>query len=109
MKSCADAHSLLHLLIAKASLEGNIGTASIYVPLTEITDSEGPTFTDDAAGTVLKVTVTTSWESADDVEDLLETNFEDPNAEEAEEEEDNAGHTKDKGHRGDPNKDSGSH
>lgn len=116
MKACADAHALLNYLISRASLEGNVGTVSIHIPLMEITDSEGPAFTDDAINTVLKITVTTAWEAADDVEELLESDFGQDTEliasdidEESEEERDNAGNRKEKGHRGDPDKNSGSH
>jgi len=107
VKSCADAHALLHYLICRAALEGNIGTAAIHVPLTEITDVEGPTFTADADNVVLKISVTTSWEAADDVEELFESDLE--LTEPEEEPEDGTGQGSGEGHRSDPDKNKGSH
>ncbi len=81
MKSVMDAHSMLEYAISRAALEGNVGSTTIHIPLTDITDAEGPQYTDDAADTMLKVTIITSWEDADDVQEIFQSNYEDEDKE----------------------------
>jgi hypothetical protein len=61
--------------MSRASLEGKTGTSVINIPLAELTDAEGPIFTEDADDMMLKVTITTEWVDADDVDALFESNY----------------------------------
>jgi hypothetical protein len=71
-----DLHSLLHYALTRAALEGKVGSSVIHVALPELTDAEGPVFTEDADEVMLKVTITTEWVDADDVGDIFESNLE---------------------------------
>lgn len=68
---------MLEYAISRAALEGSVGNTSIHIPLTDITDAEGPTYTDDAVDTMLKVTITTTWVDANDVKEIFESKYED--------------------------------
>ena len=81
--AAATAHSVLHHIMSRAVLEGKTGVMVMYIPLLELEEAlEGLVFAEDASDLVLKISIQTSWEAADDVEEVLISNF---NGEEDEE------------------------
>lgn len=77
-KANNDAHMLLQYLISKAVFEGRTGSATINIPLLDFVDPyDGVEFTNDALDLVLKVKITTSYDSVDAVQELIESDMDD--------------------------------
>lgn len=80
-------HSALEYIISRAILEGKIGESVISIPLTNFeTPHESFKFTDDAQDLALKLTIQTDWISAEEAEELIETNLDEEEQEDGEEE-----------------------
>ncbi len=67
------AHSVLDYLISRAVLEGKVGESTLQVPLSDfVTEFEGPKFSDDVDGLVLRVKIITSWDTSELAEPVIE-------------------------------------
>lgn len=77
MKVCPSViHSTVEYLVSRAILEGKIGSSSICIPLADFqTPHEELEFSEDAHEIILKLNISTEWTSADEIDELLETNL----------------------------------